>query len=248
MKAELERLIALQNTDINIRRMQAQLNATPQKRADIEKEFEQRAFEFRALESKRDEARAARARLENELAEQRTLAERAERNLMASQNAKDYEAAIRELDVTKKHISQLETNILEQMEIFDATEKQLQEGEPEMVRLRGELAEQLKQFAKDEKTLAASIAAARIEHEELAAALPKSLSALYNRISTRIKGGIAVAEARNNSCMACHMSLRPHVMSSIRRGDEIVICENCNRILYYVPKDQHTQNLAPAAN
>lgn len=248
MKAELEQLIALQNTDINIRRMQAQLNATPQKRAEIEKEFEQRAFEFRALEAKRDDARAARARIENEIAEQRTLAERAERNLMASKNAKDYEAAIRELDATKKHISQLETNILEQMEILDTTEKQLQELEPEMARLRGELDMQLKRFADDEETLAESIATTQIERENIAARLPKQMSALYNRISTRIKGGVAVAEARNSSCSACHVSLRPHVMAQIRRGDEIILCENCSRILYYVPKEQAIQNVAPATN
>ncbi|CAN5205567.1 hypothetical protein BH18ACI2_BH18ACI2_18180 [soil metagenome] len=70
------------------------------------------------------------------------------------------------------------------------------------------------------------------------AELPKPMGALYNRISTRIRDGIAVAEARNSSCTACFMTLRPQVMSEIRRGEEIIICDNCNRILYYVPAEQ----------
>jgi predicted nucleic acid-binding Zn-ribbon protein len=30
------------------------------------------------------------------------------------------------------------------------------------------------------------------------------------------------------------MRLRPQVMAEIRRGEEIITCDNCARILYYV--------------
>jgi predicted nucleic acid-binding Zn-ribbon protein len=33
------------------------------------------------------------------------------------------------------------------------------------------------------------------------------------------------------------MSLRPQVMAEIRRGEDILTCDNCGRILYYVPSD-----------
>jgi predicted nucleic acid-binding Zn-ribbon protein len=84
VKAELQKLIALQNLDTNIRKLETQQQATPERRAEIEKEFDQRAFEIRALESRRDEAKHTRARLENEVVEQRGRVERAERNLMSS--------------------------------------------------------------------------------------------------------------------------------------------------------------------
>lgn len=88
MKAELEQLIALQNADTNIRRLQAEIEAIPRRRAEIEKEFDQRAFEIRELERQRDEARTERVRLEAEAQEQKERAERAERNLMSSKNRK----------------------------------------------------------------------------------------------------------------------------------------------------------------
>ena len=59
--------------------------------------------------------------------------------------------------------------------------------------------------------------------------------------------GIAVAEARNGSCTACFMSLRPQVMAEIRRGDDVIICDNCNRILYYVPSEARKEAPATAA-
>lgn len=237
MKAELEQLIALQNADTSIRRLQADIEAIPQRRAEIEKEFEQRAFEIRALEAQRDEARHERARLEAELAETHHQAERADRNLMSSKKQEEYTAAIREADAARKHSSQLETQILEKMEVIDQAEAALKQREPEMVKLRAEMEERLKAFEEQARVQTEQLTAQRSERERLLAQLPKSVSALYNRISTRIRDGVAVAEARNGSCTACFMTLRPQVMAEVRRGEEIITCDHCNRILYYVPAE-----------
>ena len=238
MKAELEQLIALQNADTSIRRLQAEIEAIPKRRAEIEKEFDQRAFEIRELETRRDEARSERTRLETEIEEQRTRAERAERNLMSSKKQDEYTAAIREADAARKQISQLETQILEKMEIVEQAESQLKEREPEIARLRGEMEARIKEFEEQIHTQADQLESSRRERERLTATLPKQMSALYNRISARIRDGIAVAEAKNGSCTACFMTLRPQVMAEIRRGEDVIICDNCNRILYYQPAEK----------
>jgi predicted nucleic acid-binding Zn-ribbon protein len=236
VKAELEQLIALQNTDTSIRKLQADIEAIPRRRAEIEKEFDQRAFEIRALETKRDEARTERARLEAEVEETRSLATRADRNLMSAQNEHEYTAAIREADAARKHISQLETQILEKMETIEQSESVLKEREPEIVKMRAEMEERAKAFEEQTRTQTEELSARRSERERLLATLPKQMSVLYNRISARIRDGIAVAEARNNSCTACFMALRPQVMAEVRRGDEVITCDNCSRILYYRPE------------
>jgi predicted nucleic acid-binding Zn-ribbon protein len=235
VKAELEQLIALQSTDTSIRRLQSEIEAIPVRRAEIEKEFDQRAFEIRALETKRDEAHTERTRLETEIAETRAQGERAERNLMSSKNEQEYAAAIREADAARKHISQLETQMLEKMEAFEQSENSLKERAPEVEKLNGEMQERLKAFEEQTIIQADQLAARRSERERLLATLPKNVSVLYNRISARIRDGVAVAEARNGACTACFMALRPQVMSEVRRGEEIVTCDNCNRILYYAP-------------
>jgi len=238
VKAELEQLIALQNTDTRIRRLKADIEAIPQRRAEIENEFDQRAFEIRALEAERDEAQQTRSRLETEIFEHRTRAERADRNLMSSKNAHEYEAAIREADAARKTISQLETTLLEKMEAIEQAENQLKERQPEIERLRTEMEQRLKELDEQTSSENEEIKARGAERAQIFAALPKQMAALYNRISTRIRDGIAVAEARNGSCSACFMALRPQVMAEIRRGAEVITCDNCNRILYYVPAEQ----------
>ena len=235
MKAELAQLIALQNADTNIRRLQAEIESIPERRAEIESEFDQRAFEIRGLEERRDNARHERTRLEAETFEQKQRAERAERNLMSAKKTDEYTAAIREADAARKQISTYETQILEQMEIADQAEKELSERAPEVEKLGADMAERFKGFDEQAQVKQQELEAARAERERLINDLPKSTSAMYKRIASRIRDGVAMAEARNGACTACYMALRPQIMADVRRGDEIITCDNCNRILYYVP-------------
>jgi predicted nucleic acid-binding Zn-ribbon protein len=237
VKAELQQLVALQTLDTSIRRLQAELEAIPQRRAEIEAEFDQRAFEIRALENRRDEARHTRVRLETEISDQRTRAERAERNLMSSKKQEEYTAAIREADAARKQISTLETSVLEQMEAFEQAEAALNERADEIASLNSDRESRLQTFDADTAEQANKLAKERAERERLVNELPKALSLLYTRISARIRDGVAVAEARNGACMACFMALRPQAMAEVRRGEEVVTCDNCNRILFYVPRD-----------
>jgi predicted nucleic acid-binding Zn-ribbon protein len=237
VKAELQKLIALQNLDTSIRKLETDQQAIPERRAEIEREFDQRAFEIRALESRRDEAKHTRARLENEVVDQRGRAERAERNLMSSKKQDEYTAAIREADAARKQISALETQILEQLEQLEQSEAALNERAAEIASLNSDREARLKAFDDETGTIEDRLAAARKEREEVFANLPKQMSGMYARIRARIRDGVAVAEARNRSCSACFMSLRPQVMAEIRRGEDVLTCDNCGRILYYVPSD-----------
>ena len=237
MKAELEKLIALQNLDTTIRKLEKELEAIPQRRAEIEREFDQRAFEIRGLETRRDEAKHTRARLEIEVVDQRGRAERAERNLMSSKKQEEYTAAIREADAARKQISTLETQILEQMESFDQAEAALNERADEIATLNSDREARLKAFDEETQRQSEQLVVARKDRDQVFANLPKAMSTMYSRISARIRDGVAVAEARNRSCTACFMSLRPQVMAEIRRGEEIITCDNCGRILFYAPAD-----------
>ena len=248
MKAELQQLIALQNLDTTIRKLEKDQEAIPQRRAEIEGEFDQRAFEIRALETRRDEAKHARARLENEVVEQKGRVERAERNLMSSKRQDEYTAAIREADAARKQISAFETQILEQMEILEQAEAALNERADEISTLNSDREARLKTFDVETGTIGERLAVARKEREEVFASLPKPMSSLYTRIRARIRDGVAVAEARNRSCSACFMSLRPQVMTEIRRGEEVLTCDNCGRILFYVHSDSLQAEKAPQTN
>jgi hypothetical protein len=72
------------------------------------------------------------------------------------------------------------------------------------------------------------------ERASIAAAIDKRTLAVFDLVSSR-RHGVALAEARDGICTICHVRLRPQVFNTVRRNDEIVQCDSCNRILYFVP-------------
>ena len=57
---------------------------------------------------------------------------------------------------------------------------------------------------------------------------------LYNGgVATR--RGVAVSAIKDGTCQACRVTVRPQQIMQARKGDEIVLCESCKRILYVPP-------------
>jgi predicted nucleic acid-binding Zn-ribbon protein len=128
------------------------------------------------------------------------------------------------------------------MEALEKAETSLNERGEEIATLNSDREARLKAFDEETSAQADKLATSRAERERLVSALPKSMGAQYVRTVARIRDGVAVAEARNGACMACFMALRPQAMAQVRRGEEIVTCDNCNRILYYAPSDSAPAN------
>lgn len=237
MIAELDKLIELQKTDTNLRRLKRSLESADERRATIEQEFEQHASSIREIQNKRDELHARRADLEKQIAENKTYLERADRNLKHAQNQKEYETAMRETDALQKQIGAFETQIVESMDELEKVEASLEERTEEINSLDAKRSAALSEFDK----LAARDRAeydAELKHRaEAFATLPTRLASVYDRMAQRSRDGIAVAEVVNGSCSACYMQLRPQVQLNVKKGDEIITCESCTRILYLAPRE-----------
>jgi hypothetical protein len=238
VKEELAKLIDLQKTDTRIRHLKKAINSADERRAGIEQEFELHASSIRDVQKRRDDLVAERAASENQIAENKSYLERADRNLKHAQNQKEYETAMREIDALQKQVGTLETKVVELLGSLEEVEKELESRADEINTLDGKRDEALSAFD-------AELAANRAEFEEVSAkrgevfaTLPKQLATVYDRLAQRSRDGIAVAEVVGGSCSACNMSLRPQMNVEVKRGDKIITCENCTRILYVAaPKE-----------
>jgi uncharacterized protein len=232
VKAELEKLIDLQKTDTNIRRLKTSIETADQRRASIEQEFEQHAFSIREIQGNRDRLNAERAELDKQIAENKTYLERADRNLKHAQNQKEYETAMRETDALQKQIAAYETQIIEKMTGVEEVEKELESRAEEISTLDAKRDEALGAFDKQIAIERQELDEELKRRNDVFVTLPAQLAAVYNRLAQRSRDGIAVAEVVNGSCSACFMSLRPQMQVEVKRGDQIITCESCTRILY----------------
>ena len=237
MKAELEKLINLQKTDTNIRRLKRSLETAEQRRAGLEQEFEQHAFSIREIQNRRDSLNAERAGLEKQIAENKTYLERADRNLKHAQNQKEYETAMRETDALQKQIAALETQTLEKITAAEEVDKELADRAEEINSLDTKREAALAEFDTEIEADRTELAGELEKRNEVFVTLPDRLASVYDRLAQRGRDGIAVAEVVNGSCSACFMSLRPQMQLEVKRGDQIITCESCTRILYISNKE-----------
>ena len=89
-------------------------------------------------------------------------------------------------------------------------------------------------MATDMATLKASVERITAERADLVRAIDPQVLAIFELVARR-RHGVAVAEARDGICTICHVRLRPQVFNSVRRNTEIIQCDTCQRILYFVP-------------
>jgi len=246
VKAELEKLIDLQKTDTEIRRLKKSIETAEVRRAGIEQEFEQHASSIREIQNRRDALQSDRAILESQVAESKTYLERADRNLKHAQNQKEYETAMREMDALQKQIAAFETQIIEKMAAVEEVEKELESRADEINSLDAKRGDALNTFDTEVGRDKNDLDTLSKKREEVFVTLPTQLASVYNRLAQRSRDGIAVAEVVNGSCSACFMSLRPQMQVEVKRGDQIITCESCTRILYIAPKAEQSE--ATSAN
>ena len=86
--------------------------------------------------------------------------------------------------------------------------------------------------AEDEKLLAV----AQGQRDQLRTGIREDLLRHFERVS-KFRGS-GISEVRDHKCMACQVILRPQTYNEVRSGKETVVCDSCQRILYFNPAEE----------
>jgi hypothetical protein len=74
-------------------------------------------------------------------------------------------------------------------------------------------------------------------HQERVQSVGRLHPNVYRQYERIRKGrrGIAIAEAVDGRCSACQIAMRLQFFQDLKKGDQVMYCESCARILYYNP-------------
>ncbi len=86
------------------------------------------------------------------------------------------------------------------------------------------------QTAEDEKALAEL----NIQRKELRANISDDTLRHYDRVM-KLRHSALSAVHDDQMCSVCRVILRPQVYQDVVKGEEMVYCDSCQRILYFVP-------------
>jgi hypothetical protein len=233
MNPDLEKLIELEKVDRETIRLGDEVAALPKRVAAIEEKLadDKAAVERAKAAIKSNEA--SRRKLEADIqAFQQKIVKYREQSSSVKTND-EYRALMHEVQFAEKEISGCEDKILELMIALEAEEKSLKAAETDLkaeaVAVEKEKAEARTRTAEDETLLAAL----NQKRGELRSGVGDSALAHYDRVMRQRKS--AIAEAREQKCLACFVMIRPQTWQELLSNEQIITCGSCGRIFYYDP-------------
>ena len=236
MLPDIENLLKLQDTDKEIRRLQDEVAEFPKRVAVIEQKLAGTKAQLEKAQAAVKADEAARRKYDIAINDLRGKISKYRDQSLDVKTNDQYKALLHEIQFAEKEIAANEDRILEMMVNADARDKEVKAAQAE---LKAEAAEIEKEkevarqrTAEDEKLLAEW----RAKRDQIRTAVNDDLLRHYERVS-KFRGS-GISEVREHQCMACRVMLRPQTYNEVRSGQQTIVCDSCQRILYFNPADE----------
>ncbi len=234
MHPDTHLVIQLQSLDQKIAALEKEVAALPKHIATIEKALESHNRRLEADRAALAANQKDRKKLEGDIGVHQQKISKLKDQMLGAKTNEQYRAFQHEIEFVEKEIRKAEDRILELMseaERLDANVKKAETAlKQEKVVVEDEKARARKRTAEDQDFLKQHQA----QRAEAVAKLPKQTVALYDRIRMK-SGGVAIAEVVDSRCQACQITIRPQYLQDLRKGTDLLRCEQCGRFLYLNP-------------
>jgi len=232
MSGTVESIFALQNLDTKIEEIRESLRAAEERLSQNEALKAARLSAGQSEETLR-QSRAELRELELDVEELESKISSTEDALYGGEvsNPKELASMQQELDYLRRRQRGVEEDTLSLMArveehetALEAAKQRLADEERRWHQLQRELGEKTLQLRSELEELEAA-------RDDIAGSIPEGDLSLYQSLR-RQKSGQAVALLEKGICQGCRVALPTSMAQKVRRGDEVVRCSSCQRILY----------------
>lgn len=248
MLPDLKLAIRLQDVDSRAAELTREIAALPKHISEIEKKLEAHDRKLEAYCAAVTANQKDRKRFESEIQIQQQKISKLKDQMLEAKTNDQYRAFQHEIEYCEKEIRRSEDGILELMSASEPLERNVKAAEAalkqEKAQVDAEKQQARERTARDQHELDELQA----ERRKIAGQMTPNVLAAYERVR-KSRRGIAIAEAVDGRCSQCHMSLRPQFFQDLKRGEQVMQCESCSRIVYYNPPvsiENLTGETAPA--
>ncbi len=241
LRTILSKLWDYQMAILEIARLNRALKTYPESIRALENEIKTIEKKLNKTKEELEENRDTQKKREEYLEMCKRNLEKFESDLMEVTNQKDYSAVLNEIDYAKKEIHNTEEELIKLFEEIENNEKAIEEFTGILSEKQKELDKAMEGF----KTTNQEQIKRRDELIEVKKRLEQEIPVKYLKVFYGIakkRNGIGVATIENETCSACHMKIRPQKINEIKKHpDSLYYCENCQRILVYLPEDDNSK-------
>lgn len=237
MHPDIQKLIDLQEVDVRIAALQAEVAALPAQVRQIEAKLAASKGRVEAVQATMKADESARRKHESDIQDQQQKIRKYRDQSLAVKTNQEYKALLSEIEQAETEIRKLEDKILDIMVAADARKEELKQAEAALkagtAEIEREKEHARQQTAQDEKELADHSA----RRQELRSKVSDDSLRHYDRV-LKLRHSALSAVHDDQMCSVCRVMLRPQVFQDVMLGEEMVYCDSCQRILFRPPSTQ----------
>ena len=238
MEKTMKHLIGLQAYDIRIKEKLAQKEKGPAAVQKRKEDLEAAEALLQEEMDKLDSHDSLRRETEREIKDLEDRLKKAETKLSGITSNKEYKAALKEIEGIKREKEVLEITVIELMEQKDELTSLCDDNRKKTEAMKQQFDQDRKQILRDMKILEKDLEALEKERERCCQATDGSLLKKYDMLRGH-RDGIAITPVIKGVCQTCHMAIPPQKFNELIRGDKLMNCPNCARIMYWAEDERY---------
>jgi len=231
MNDDLKRLIRLQTIDLDIQQLKTKIDLFP----GISKSLDDKLREANALVTSAHEKvktdQAMRKKLEGEVSGLESKISKYREQMLSVKTNEEYKALQKEIEHTQDAIRKVEDAILALMLAAETSQQEIRSAETRLKDDQQQVNQERRVLEGDHQKDVSAMQSCVTERKELEAQISEDLLPRYERVR-KFRGGIGISAAKDYVCEVCKVRIRPQVFQEIRKNDQIIACDACQRILY----------------
>jgi len=231
IQEEIKKLVTLQTIDSQIYRLKKERGEQPRIIAGLEKQFEEKKTNLKALEEKLKALLVKRKDRELGLAAKEEDTKKNQTQLYQLKTNKEYQAKLKEIEWINADKSVLEEEILKILEELDDLKAETDKENALLKEEEGKFNSEKKKIEDRIKVLDGQLAELDDKRKQALPEIDKKILATYQRI-LKNRESEALVPVRDYACQGCFLNVPPQVVNEIKMHKHLVVCESCARILY----------------
>ena len=151
--------------------------------------------------------------------------------MLSVKTNEEYKAFQKEIEHAQEGIRGVEDKILTLMMAAENVQAEIKAAEARLKEDQQMVNQERKALELEHQKDVTALESYLSERKTIEPMISVDLLPRYERVR-KFRGGIGVAPAKDYMCDACKVRLRPQVFQEIRKNDQIIACDACQRVLY----------------
>lgn len=229
---QIKKLVELQGIDSEMIKLKNRLVEAPKHLEELSSSLESIEEQMEQVKERLDLLNQQKKKLRQDIEEDSNKVKKSKNKLMMVSNTKEYHAMMREMDNLEKLNRFREdemTNLIEDLQIH---QERMEDLSSQRESMKEELAISQSTLDSEMDEINNRISQLEKSRKKACANVPMPILSRYNFIKDRLSNPVIVS-VKGGVCKGCYISIPPQSFIEIQKGEQILSCPNCQRLIFW---------------